>query len=269
MNADASALPTVAGLPALALVALVCLGAPPLAASEVCDAELLATGGSGTSYRWRGDRCEGAHTLKVSSSSKLTLVSLTRSFEVDPARDEALEVRWPPVADAAAIRLRGRSLGDLSRGVYYRMDAEVPAADRVMRWPTDVLAALGLEKLDLGMLGWSRVTLPATGEETVYVPLAVLPTGASAAADGGTSYRATVVPSERLEEIHWALFALGEPRPIVERSPLGLGYYPARSPAVLDIPRPAAPGFYRLEIDAALYRDSQRVASQHVWIYSD
>ncbi|MEL7059896.1 MAG: hypothetical protein AAGN46_07710 [Acidobacteriota bacterium] len=251
---------------AASLLCLAWIGS--LSAAEVCDPELLAVGDSGTAYRQREERCEGAHKLKVSSSSKLAVASFTRSFDLDPEMHRRLEVRWPRVEGLDTIRLRARSLGDIGRGVYYRMDSELPAGNGVMLWPSAVLAALQLERLDVGVLGWGRRELPSAGSTSIYLPLSVAPDGGAAASERDV-LRLVVVPSERLEEIYLSVVDPEQPQAVIERHALAYGYYPARMPTVIEFPAPPRAGFYRLEIDASLYRDRDRLATEHLWFYSD
>lgn len=242
---------------------------PSPSATSVCDPDLIVEHASATAYRMRGNRCEGVHSLKISSDTKLVVASLSAHFDFSLETGADLQVEWPLPSGAGPVHLRGRSLGDVRRGLHYRMDAEVPAGHSRFAWPVDVLALLRLEPADLGLLAWTR--MPAAGEQAprVYLPLRV----GQAAAQGasGAVYRLLLVPAERLEEVFLTLTRSegdGDPgAPLVDARPLGLGYYPANRPTWVEVPVPDDPGLYRIDLAARLYRDPASTLSTSLRFY--
>lgn len=235
---------------------------------SVCDPDLVVEHASATAYRMRGDRCEGAHSLKISADTKLMVASLSTGIDFSLDSGTSLEVEWPPVPGGGAVNLRGRSLGSLRRGLFYRMDARVPAGRSRFEWPVDVLAALRLGPSDVGAVAWTNVELPDRGEtRTVYLPLRV---GQPGAHPEPTAYRLLLVPAERLEEVFLTMVrVVGDATgpPLIDNRPLGFGYYPADGPTFIEIPIPEEPGFYRVDLAAQLYRDPKITISTPLWLY--
>lgn len=236
---------------------------------SACDPDLLVEHAGATAYRLRGDRCEGAHSLKISSDTKLVVASLSASLDFSLESSASLAIEWPPPPGGEPVHLRSRSLGSLGRGLYYRMDAVVPAATRRFQWPVDVLAALRLAASDVGVVGWTRMMIPGEGEErTVYLPLRV---GQPEPGPAGADYHLLLVPAERLEEVFLTVTPLagdgGSSAPTIDTRPLGLGYYPAGSPTWIDLPAPDAPGLLRIDLSARLYRDPEKTISTTLWLY--
>lgn len=243
--------------------------APQADERSVCDPDLVVAHASATAYRMRGDRCEGAHSLKISSDTKLVVASLSASLDFSLDSTEALTVEWSAPPAGSTVHLRGGSLGSLGRGLYYRMDAVVPAGTSRFHWPVEVLAALRLAPADIGVVGWTRMLIAGDGEErTVYLPVRI---GQPDPGPAGAEYHLLLVPAERLEEIFVTLTPLaadgGSGAPTIDTQPLGLGYYPADSPTWLELPAPGAPGLYRVDLSARLYRDPERTISTRLWLY--
>lgn len=212
-----------------------------------CDQDLNPAAASPLAYRLRGDRCEGTYIQDVAATA-LKLASFTESYEsYDLTAARPLLVEWTPTANAA-VHIRAQSLR--SR-VYYRMDSDRAVGSGSFSWPIDVLAALRLEKSDLGVLAWTTRRVGDTDRD-VFEPLRVRQ---RAAATPGP-YRLVVVPGVQLEEIFVSVAPLksnGEPGPYaIDKRPAGLGYYPAGRAAAIAVQAPSAPGVYRLDLGATL-----------------
>ena len=235
---------------------------------SVCDPDLVVEHASATAYRMRGDRCEGAHSLKISADTKLMVASLSTGIDFSLDSAAGLEVEWPAAPGGGPVNLRSRSLGRLRRGLFYRMDTVVPAGRTSFQWPIDVLAALRLGPSEVGAVAWTTVEVPGQGEaRTVYLPLRL---GQSGARPEPTAYRLLLIPAERLEEVFLTLSPRsddGAAAPLIETRPLGLGYYPADGPTFIEIPIPEKPGFYRVDLGAQLYRDPKITVSTSLWLY--
>jgi hypothetical protein len=233
---------------ALVLAASALAGAAP--ASTVCVPELLGDSASPLAYRQRGDRCEGIYAQQV---GKLTLEvrSLVASFEpFDPATQGELEVAWSAPPEAGGRRVRLRALSLMPR-TYYRMDAA--ATGGAYRWPTELLAALGLTRSDLAVAGWLELAGAGSPLHEVYLPLRI---GRPAAPPPEEGYQVTFVPGERLEEVAVTLTRLdGEGRTAAtlrQDEELGYGYYPSNQPTTFALGRLAGEGFYQLRISAVV-----------------
>jgi hypothetical protein len=236
---------------------------------SACDPDLVVEHASATAYRLRGDRCEGAHSLKISSDTKLVVASLSASLDFSLDSSTSLAIEWSAPPGGNPVHLRSRSLGSLGRGLYYRMDAVVPAATPRFQWSVDVLAALRLAPADIGVVGWTRMPIPGESEErTVYLPLRI---GQPEPGPAGADYHLLLVPAERLEEVFLTVTPLagdgGAVAPTIDTRPLGLGYYPAGSPTWIDLPAPDAPGLLRIDLSARLYRDPEKTISTTLWLY--
>ncbi len=243
-----------------------------IAQPSYCEPELLADSGTGsTAYRYRDNRCEGSYKPKI-NSTKLVPVSLTERFDVDPKRDGELAIRWPKPKslgpEANNIKLRARSLDIGRKETFYRMDSEVSSADGVLVWPSDVLGMLNLEKVDLGVLGWTRAEIPDVGVDLVYLPLRVTPENQRPSADR-SDYELVLMPSIKLREVTLTLVAAGSTEPLISDLELGYGYYPLGHPVHIDIERPEQPGLYRVEVSGIPDRDASKIVSSHLWLYSD
>lgn len=259
-------------LPVALLVALACHAAPAAGAGSgqgsVCDPDLVVEHASATAYRMRGDRCEGAHSLKISADTKLMIASLSTGIDFSADSAASLEVAWPAPPGSGPVNLRSRSLGSIRRGLFYRMDAVVPAGRSRFEWPVEVLAALRLGPADVGAVAWTTVEVPEGEPRTVYLPLRI---GQPGTGPAPAVYRLLLVPAERLDEVFLTVSPLTAEgvaaAPLIAGRALELGYYPPDQATAIEIPVPAAPGLYRVDLAANLYRDPEKTVSTSIWLY--
>lgn len=231
-------------------VMVLCGFAGAATAAAVCAPELLDSSSSPLAYRQRGDRCEGIYAQQVGSLS-LEVRSLVAAFEpFDPAAASALVVEWtaPPEASGRDVRLRALSVKPRT---YYRMDTVVAGGKGLYRWPADVLAAVGLTRDDLALVGWLDIEEAGSLLREVYLPLRI---GAPAAGPAEVGYQVAFVPSKRLDEVAVSLTRLdreGRTAATLRRDEeLGYGYYPPNQPTVFALGGLAGEGFYRLQLSA-------------------
>jgi hypothetical protein len=213
-------------------------------------------------YRLRGDRCEGVYVRELGAVS-LALASLTESFEdYDAKSGQALVVEWSKLPADVGIHLRALAL---RRRLYYRMDSSRPAGTTSYSWSPDLLAALGIARADLGIVGSARFRVGPT-ERTVYVPLRIAQQGKPARARG---YSLVVVPGVELAEVFVSVAqvgANGRPQSFLrDGQPLGYGYYPAEGAIEIPISGLPSGGIYYLEVGAKLR--TQETASLEVWFH--
>lgn len=220
------------------------------AAQSFCDPTLLDGSESPLAYRQRGDRCEGIYAQPVGKLN-LEIRSFMAAFEAfDPATAPELTVRWslPPGAGDRKVHLRALSVKPRT---YYRMDTTVAATEGVYHWPGELLAALGLTREDLGVVGWMENVAGASAAREVYLPLRI-GDSAGAPADGG--YQVSLVPSTRLEEVVLTLAKLDEAGRAVatlrRQEALGYGYYPSNLPTTFTLDGLDGEGLYQLLISA-------------------
>jgi hypothetical protein len=227
---------------------LALLPLPAYAQTAPCDPELRPPVGDPYAYRPRDGRCEGVYARDVGLAT-LLVASLTSSFApFDPAMSDSIVLTWQaPQRLPVHVRAHG-----LRRRLYYRMDAELPAAQSQWSWPAGLLAALQLGAADIGVVAWTE--LPAGDvARRVYLPLRV---GARAGAPAAERITLVLVPGRELREAYLHLVpidAAGEAgAPIRSGEPLGYGYYPADRRIDIELPALPAPGLYRVEVGAEL-----------------
>jgi hypothetical protein len=215
-----------------------------------CDANLLQLAARVNGYQPRGDRCEGVYARQVAGTT-LFLSSFTETFEkYDLKSDDPLIIRWPAPADSG-IQLRAETI---KAGRYYRMDTKAAPKDSVYQWPNRILSSERLARSDLGVLGWTRLTLGGQ-KRVAYVPLTVTQKGSPTACG---PLEVAFSTETRLTEVLVSLSQLDstglETRVIRKDEPLARGFYPAGSPIIVTINRAdvAAPGLYSLKVSAAL-----------------
>ena len=223
-------------------------GPDSVRAENFCDSSLAGDTKSPLAYQMRGDRCEGLYAQQVSAIS-IEIRSFVESLApFDPQRESVLDLRWlSPPEVAKELHLRAFCFKPRT---YYRMDTAVPAARRMYRWPSEVLAGLQLAGADLGVIAWLEMPGPASTVRQVYLPLRV---GASETpAEGG--YQVTLVPSVRLKEVYLTVSRLDSSGNIVATvrrdEALGYGYYPSNEPTRFSTGRLGSAGFFRLELAA-------------------
>jgi hypothetical protein len=198
-------------------------------------------------YRQRGDRCEGLYGQNVAGSSELQLVSLVEHIErFDDTASAPVRVEWTP-PQGAAVTLRA---SPLRAGLYYRMETARPIAGTRYDWPSDVRRPLRIGSADIGLLGWTTMTLGGKRHE-VYVPLRVTQRGSSPAT---SRYRLTLWPSVGLSEVYVTVAATGAdgaPARYLQRDEkLGYGFYPATRPIEVRLPALSTPGVYFVRVSA-------------------
>jgi hypothetical protein len=215
-----------------------------------CDSNLLHLAAPVNGYQPRGDRCEGVYARQVAGTT-LFLSSFTETFEkYDLNADDPLIIQWSAPADSG-IQLRAETI---KAGLYYRMDARAGPRDSVYRWPNRILSSERLAKSDLGVLGWTRITLGGR-RRIAYVPLAI--TQKSTPTSCGPLQMAFSTET-RLTEVLVSLSQLdstgAETRVIKQDEALNRGFYPAGSPILVTLKRTdlALPGLYSLKVSAAL-----------------
>jgi hypothetical protein len=246
----------------LAIVALSYAGGAQ--AQDVCDPGLAGSSNSAMGYSMRGDRCEGIYALQVNSTD-VRLASLVETFTLDLQDGTPLTVHWPVMeGDTGPVRLRAQSLRPRT---YYRMDTMTHGATGSYAWPTEILGTLGLQRDEVGVLGWFDHELGSERRE-VYLPLRISQGDVGA---GNTEYEIALIPDIRLREISVTLAPLDsegvEGAPIIDKKPLDFGYYPAKEATVFNLPKPASPGLYKLEL--VCDRMPSGIATTTFWFYSE
>jgi hypothetical protein len=252
------------------LIAITALTTPAtLAAQESpCDAAIERTAKRGSlGYQSRGEHCEGMYNTDV-AATMMWVASLTALFDAyDLDSTEPLVVSWTaPAGKTTHLRAHG-----IKRDIYYRMDAPREAGQGGWKWPTDVLAAQGIERDDIGVLGW--VSENAGGvEHELFVPLSVAQGSSIRASSGTGTYEMVVVPNVRLQEVYVSLArvdAAGQ-RPqgdyIKKQEPLGQRVYATQRPIRIQLSDFTEPGIYLLEITATR-ADGRSVTMDPMWIY--
>jgi hypothetical protein len=244
------------------LVTLLLLAVTSRSQQSPCDPSLsqLAQGPQG--YRLRGNRCEGIYVQPVGSTT-LLLASFTGSFaDFDPKSADKLSIDWSSPG-GGTIHLRAYGLHEK---LYYQMDAAVPSDKAPFPWEVDLLDELHLSKEDIGVVGFIDYQVGAENK-TLYLPLSIRqkskPTTIGA-------YQAIVIPGSELKELYVSLAKVGnDGRPqsfLISDKALGRSYYPAERGISFDIPKPAEPGIYYLELGATgRYGNS---ATQQIWFYN-
>lgn len=220
------------------------------AAKLPCDSNLLQLAAPVNGYQPRGDRCEGVYARQVAGTT-MFLSSFTETFEkYDLNADDPLIIRWAAKPDSG-IQLRAETI---KAGRYYRMDTRAAARDSMYRWPNRILSSERLARSDLGVLGWTRLTL-AGRRRVAYVPLAV--TQKTSPTSCGP-LQVAFSTETRLIEVLVSLAQIdstgAETRVIKKDEALGRGFYPAGSPILISLKRAdlAAPGLYSLKVSATL-----------------
>jgi hypothetical protein len=251
------------GVRACLVVTLLALAPIPSRSQQnPCDPSLsqLAQGPQG--YRLRGNRCEGIYVQPVGSTT-LLLASFTEGFEnFNPKSPDKLSVEWSsPGGNAIHLRAYG-----LHEKLYYQMDAAVPPNKTSLLWDADLLDELHLSKEDIGVVGFTDYRIGAENK-TLYLPLTIRQTSKPKAA---SAYQLIVLPGSELKELFISLARVGnDGRPqsfLTSDKPLGRSYYPAERGIPFEIPKPAEPGIYYLELGATSRYGG--TATQQVWFYN-
>ncbi len=236
-------------LPSMLLLAFP--GATRAFQAEPCDSALTKLATPVNGYRQRGDRCEGLYAQQVSGTT-VFLASLTEAFEdYDLQSTDSLTVQWSvPPSSTAALQLRAETL---KHGRYYRMDTFRSLQAAAYRWPAGLLRAERIPRRELGVIGWTQVTIGNVASD-LYVPLRIRQQHAASAC--GT-YDVVLWPGEQLREVYVSLAPVGADGRLgafVRQDSLNYGFYPAESPIKFQLKQPqiGPPGLYYLKIGARL-----------------
>jgi hypothetical protein len=238
-------------VPALLLGMLLCaFWLPEHAPAEEnhCDPHLEQLVDNPFGYRLRDDRCEGVYIKEVGSTT-LMVASLTEWFEdYDFDSDKDLLIKWA-VPGNLSIRLRAQGL---RRRLHYRMDTVRPSDTTTYIWPLNILAALRIQRKDIGVVGWTRFAMNRT-ERRVYLPLRV---GQHPEPLGSNCYQIVLLPGRELTEVFVSLTPLAADGSLglflMDNKALKYGYYPAGRGIKIPICNFEKPGVYYLEIGATL-----------------
>ncbi len=196
-----------------------------------CDPSLAAPANDPLGYRLRGDRCEGRFVKDVGNTT-LSLRSLVESVEpLEVLGTRPLHADWTPAPGATDVHLRVQGV---KRRLYYRLDAQRPAAAGGYAWPADVLLGLTRSAADIGLLASTRV--PVNGAlQDVLLPLRV---GATPRA--GAAYTLVLVPGAALGEVFVTVDEIGGDggvrHAVMHDQPLQYGYYPAERGVEIRLP---------------------------------
>ena len=215
-----------------------------------CDSSLLQLAAPVNGYQPRGDRCEGVYARQVAGTT-MFLSSFTATFEkYDLNADDPLIIHWSAQPDSG-IQLRAETI---KAGRYYRMDTRAAPRDSLYRWPNRILSSERLGKSDLGVLGWTRITLGGR-PRVAYVPVAITQKGTASSCG---PLQLAFSTETRLTEVLVSLSLLDSTGAVLHviknDSALNRGFYPAGSPVLVSLRRSdlAAPGLYSLKISATL-----------------
>jgi hypothetical protein len=226
--------------------------APSAAESSHCDPSLAPSANYPFKYINRGDRCEGVY-IQLVGSTTLAMLSFTSAFgEFDPKAGQPLLIAWPYAPTGADVQLRALTT---RQHLYYRMDTRVRAGDPQYRWPTDVLAAMGFGRADIGLLGWMHSKVGGNDQD-VFLPLSVNQGSSPNAAAG--AYTLWVQPAAQLSELYITVSRLagdrdgGAEHTVQPTRELGYGYYPADNTIEIPIDAPAERGVYAVQLGAKL-----------------
>ena len=145
-------------------------------------------------------------------------------------------------------------MGQIQRRLFYRMDTLVPEGGTRYRWPTDGLAAVKLERADVGLLAFTRMPIGGV-EEDVLLPLSAGKAGTGANSAG---YTLLLRPAEGLSDVYVSVAPLGPDgkgrRVFDPGRELGYGVYPADALIEVPIDAPHERGFYAVQVGAQLRR---------------
>lgn len=234
----------------LLFVAVVLPAGAAAMAQTHCDPSLAPSTNHPYAYIERGDRCEGIYIQAVGGTT-LALLSFTASqgeMEIDAGRPLLLEWSAPP--GDRDVQLRAQSM---QRRLFYRMDTNVRAGGTRYQWPTDGLATVKLARADLGLVGFTRVTIGGV-EREVLLPLSASQSAGARAAPA--AYTLLLRPAVGLSELFVSVAPLlpdgGAAHGVAPARELGYGLYPADALIEVPIDTPRKPGLYAVQIGARL-----------------
>jgi hypothetical protein len=237
-------------------IAVLCLAFTALltfwsgAGAEIrCDPDLLALANKDVlSYQDRGDRCEGVYARNVAGSANVVLASLTSTFpDFSPHLVSVLHLSWLPPQSVGTVNLRASSL---KYKLFYQMDTSQPGSTPRFDWSLALLKDVDVLRNELGLLAWTA-TLAGGINRTVYLPVAVEPSKSTADPTYSAAIEAVLVPSIEMDELdYWVSKypASGTPVRVIDRSPVGNGFYPAERALKLALNVNPEPAFYSVNV---------------------
>lgn len=238
-----------------------------VAQTSPCDPNIERNSRGGVlGYQARGNYCEGLYATDV-AATMMWVASLTGSFsDYDLSSPAPLKLSWQgPEGGALHVRAHG-----IKRDLYYRMDSPQAPGTSAWDWPTDVLAAEGIARDDIGVLGWTPRSAGGV-DYNLFVPVSVTH-GNMAASAADSTYELVVVPNVRLDKVYLSLAkvdAVGQ-RPegafIKQQEPLSQRVYPTQRPIRIDLTGFADAGIYFVEVTATR-ADGRPVTMDPMWIY--
>ena len=229
------------------------------AQSTHCDPQLPSASDDPYGYRLRGDRCEGVYINEVAAT--LRVASLTSSLaDFNPTSSRNVLIEWTAIGNQP-VHLRANSLRER---LYYQMDSFRPTASASYSWPTDLLAALGLGRNDLGLTASTSYQVGNTKRE-VFLPIRIKGQSASKT----RNYQLVLLPGVELAEVFMSLAPVkddGSLGPfIIKDQAQQSGYNAANRTLTIRIPEVTSSGIYYLEIGAVLR--TRGSTSTQVWFY--
>jgi hypothetical protein len=156
-------------------------------------------GATGYQARSNSDRCEGLYVSPVAGETLELFSFVAGMIRYDLSSDTVLTVVVPDVAhlQSTVVNVRARAF---ESDVFYRMDATVEGG-KSMDWPLNaVIAPLGLQADDIGILAWID-----RGDDTIYVPVSVVSKNTSRESANATV--AAFRSSEELEVVRWRVWS--------------------------------------------------------------
>lgn len=232
-------------------VLCVLLTGTPVVAQNQCDPALRPVETNPNGYQQRGDRCEGVYIdPKSGAGVSLVVASFTRSFkDFDSKSRKPLLISWA-LPGNPSIHLRAFSLREK---LYYRMDSNRPAGETGYTWFTDVLASIGMQKSDVGVVGLATLSMGGQTRQ-VYVPLNIEQQGYPASVTG---YEVLLIPTDELKRVVYTLARLssdGKLQNLRQNANLGSSFYPAFARLRIPISGLGIPGIYYLEMSGTPIR---------------
>jgi hypothetical protein len=233
---------------------------PSFAQISHCDPNLPTASDDPYGYRLRGDRCEGLYINEVAAT--LRVASLTSSLaDFTPTSSRNLLIEWTAIGNQP-VHLRANSLRER---LYYQMDSFRPTASASYSWPTDLLAALGLGRSDLGLTASTSYQVGNTKRE-VFLPIRIK---GQSATTKTRNYQLVLLPGVELAEVFMSLAPVkddGSLGPfIIKDQAQQSGYNAANRTLTIRIPEVTSSGIYYLEIGAVLR--TRGSTSIQVWFY--
>lgn len=246
------------------LLALLVFARSSFPQDNLCDPNLRTNKTNPNSYRLRdNDRCEGVYIEGQSGSANLLIGSFTEVFEdYSNGTGQPLIIDWTAPTNSR-VRLRAYSL---RQKYYYRMDTYRSVDQSSFSWPISILAALGLPKDQVGIVGWTQYQIGAQSRD-LYLPLRVKQQTHASRAKG---FQLVIVPRVELKEVRMSLNVVGNDGRLAEAlktdQKLIGDFYPANRRFSVPIPELKKPGIYFLSLGAVLKKGGS--ATTEIWFYN-